>query len=60
MSEPKYFTDFFLTYSGLNFSTSKSCFKSNCVELFFITNMLSKTSDPRPCLTLNVSMLTVE
>ena len=55
MTGPKYL-EFFQKVFNIDFGTQKSSFERNFVKLSFITNLLSKASDTRPCLTLNISI----
>ena len=56
MTGPKCLIKFFPKNSVINFGTQKSDFERNFAEWLFITNILSKTSDARPCLALNISI----
>ena len=56
MTGTKHFTLLFAKYSVLTPGTQKSGSERICVEILFITNILSKTSDARPCLALNNSL----
>ena len=56
VTEPKYLIEFVPKYSVLIFGTTRSDFDHGCVDILFITNILLKTSDVRPCLTLNISI----
>ena len=56
MIVPKFLNEFLPKYSALIFGTLKLEFERNYVELLFTTNILSKTADARPYLTLNISI----